>query len=215
MPQIPAEPLPTLGTLMPFGNSDFSNMHRAISDELGDHWRLFLFQGTALIVLGIIAVVAPLTATVAVDFFVGYLLLISGVVGLIAVFSARNLPAFLWGLVTAVLSAGVGAILIWNPVMGAISLTALLTWFFIVEGIFQIATSFPYREVTRNSWGWMVVSGVADLVMAAIIISGWPQTATWALGLLVGINLITSGWAIMMTALAGRRITLTGATAKA
>jgi uncharacterized membrane protein HdeD (DUF308 family) len=57
-----------------------------------------------------------------------------------------------------------------------------------------------------GSWGWMLVSGISDLALAAIIILGWPMTAGWALGLLVGINLITSGWAIVMTALAGRNV---------
>ena len=81
-----------------------------------------------------------------------------------------------------------------------------MTAFFIVEGIFQIGTSVAYRGVIGSSWGWMLASGVADLVLAAIIISGWPPTAAWVLGLVVGISLITSGWAIAMAAYAGRSV---------
>jgi uncharacterized membrane protein HdeD (DUF308 family) len=55
------------------------------------------------------------------------------------------------------------------------------------------------------SWGWLLISGIADLVLAAVIILGWPISAVWALGLLVGINLLTSGWALVMAAFAGRR----------
>ena len=187
-------------------NPGHDDMQRAISDALGAHWKLFLFQGVVMIILGVLAIAAPAVATIAVDIYVGWLFLLSGIVGLVAIFSAKNIPAFLWSLLTAALSAAVGVLLVWKPVEGALSLTLLLTAFFIVEGVFQIVTSVAYREVMRGTWGWMLVSGIADLVLAAIIIMGWPTTAVWALGLIVGINLITSGWAIVMAALAGRSV---------
>jgi uncharacterized membrane protein HdeD (DUF308 family) len=186
--------------------SDRSNMQRAISDALGAHWRLFLFQGVVMIILGVLAVAVPVAATIAVDIYFGALLLISGIVGLGAMLSAKDIPAFLWSLITAAVSAAAGALLIWKPVEGALSLTMLLTAFFIVEGVFQIVTSVAYRDVIGSSWGWMLASGVADLALAAIILLGWPVTAIWTLGLLVGINLLSSGLAIVMTAFAGRKV---------
>ncbi|HUK34412.1 MAG TPA: HdeD family acid-resistance protein [Vicinamibacterales bacterium] len=185
---------------------DSDDMQRAIGEALGAHWKLFLFQGVVLLILGILAVAAPAIATIAVDIYVGWLFLFGGVAGLVAIFSARNVPAFLWNLVTAALAAVIGVMLIWKPAAGALSLTLLLTTFFVVEGIFQLVASVAYRHVMRRSWGWMLVSGIADLVLAGIIVLGWPTTAVWALGLIVGINLITSGWAIVMTALSGRRL---------
>jgi uncharacterized membrane protein HdeD (DUF308 family) len=182
-------------------------MHRAVSDALGIHWRLFLFQGLVTLALGIFAVALPVAATIAVDIFIGWLFLVCGIVGLFAIFSTRNIPAFTWSLVTAALSTAIGILLIWHPVAGAQSLTILLTVLFLVEGVFQIATSIAYRDVVRESWGWMLTSGIADLVLVVIIILGWPMTANWALGLLVGVNLITSGFAVVMVAIAGRRIT--------
>lgn len=187
-------------------NRSSTDMQRAISDALSAHWKLFLFQGVVLIILGVLAVAVPAVATLAVDIFVGWLFLISGIVGLVAMFSAKNIPAFLWSLVTAAVSAAVGVLLIWKPVAGALSLTLVLAAFFVVEGIFQCVTSVAYRDVMRGSWSWMLVSGIADLALAAIVILGWPGTAAWALGLLVGINLITSGWAIVMAAIAGRSL---------
>jgi uncharacterized membrane protein HdeD (DUF308 family) len=172
-------------------------------------WRLLLFQGVILIVLGILAVVAPVAATIAVDVFVGWLFLIGGVIGLVAVFSTHDIPAFLWSLITAALSVALGVLLIWKPAEGALSLTLILTAFFIAEGIFQIATSIAYREVIAGSWGWMLASGISDLALAAIIILGWPITGAWMLGLLVGINLIMSGLAIVMVAFAGRDLVQT------
>jgi uncharacterized membrane protein HdeD (DUF308 family) len=159
-----------------------------------------------MIILGVLAVIAPVTATLAVDIYLGWLLLISGIVGLVAMFSAKDVPAFLWTLVTAALSLAVGVLLVWRPVAGALALTIVLTAFFIAEGIFQIVTSIGYRDVIAGSWVWMLVSGISDLVLALIIILGWPFTAVWALGLLVGINLITPGWAIVMAAFAGRDV---------
>jgi len=187
-------------------NPGLNDMQRAISDALGAHWKLLIFQGIVMIILGVFAFAVPVAATIAVDVYVGCLLLISGIVGLVTVFSTKNMPAFLWSLVTAALSVAVGALLIWKPVEGALSLTLLLTAFFIVEGVFQIATSVAYREAAGSSWGWMLVSGIADLVLAAIIIAGWPTTAVWVLGLVVGINLITSGWAIVMAAYAAHSV---------
>jgi uncharacterized membrane protein HdeD (DUF308 family) len=183
-----------------------SIMQHAISDALKTHWRLLLFQGLVMLLLGILAFAAPVAATIAVDIFVGWLFLISGVVGLVAVFSAKDIPAFLWSLITAALSVAAGVLLIWKPVEGALTLTLLLTAFFFAEGVFQIAASIAYRHVPGGSAGWMLLSGVADLVLVVLIFAGWPVTAAWTLGVLVAINLITSGLAIVMAALAGRRL---------
>jgi uncharacterized membrane protein HdeD (DUF308 family) len=192
-----------------------SEMQDALRDALRAHWRLFLFQGVVMIILGILAVAAPIMATIAVDIYVGWLFLFSGIVGLVATFSARDVPAFLWTLLTAALSMAVGVLLIWKPVEGAVSLTMVLTAFFIAEGIFQIVGSFTYRDVIPGSWGWMLVSGISDLVLAAVIIMSWPVSAAWALGLLVAINLLTSGWAIVITAIEARSVARTVAGAAA
>jgi len=109
-----------------------NDMQRAIGDALGANWRLLMVQGVVMVVLGVLAFAVPVAATIAVDIYIGCLLLISGIVGLIALFSAKDMPAFLWSLITAALSAAVGALLIWKPAEGALSLTLLLTAFFVV-----------------------------------------------------------------------------------
>jgi uncharacterized membrane protein HdeD (DUF308 family) len=187
-------------------NSIANPMHRAMTNALGIHWRLFLVQGIVTIFLGALAVALPVAATIAVDIFVGWLFLIAGAVGLVAMFSSKNVPAFLWTLVTAALSLVAGVVLIWRPLEGALTLTMILAALFLVEGIFQIVTSLAYRDVIRRSWGWMLASGICDVVLVAVIVFGWPMAATWWLGLLVGVNLITSGGAIVMVAVAGRDI---------
>ncbi len=136
-------------------------------------------------------------------------MLISGIGGLIALFAAEDVPAFLWTLLTAAFSLIAGVLLLWKPVEGAVSLTLVLTAFFIAEGIFQIAASISYRKAIPNSWGWMLASGIADLILVAIIISGWPGSAAWTLGILVGVSLLTSGVAAIMIAVAGRSVVKT------
>jgi len=185
-------------------DQDVSEMQSALKGALRAHWRLFLFQGVVMLILGVLAIAQPFVATIAVDIYIGWLFLISGIVGLVAMFSARDVPAFLWTLLTGALSLAIGVMLIWKPVEGAVSLTIVLTAFFIVEGIFQIVASFTYRDVVPDSWGWMLASGVCDLILAGIIIFSWPFSASWVLGLLVGVNLLTSGIAIVVVAIEGR-----------
>ena len=183
-----------------------SGMQRSVRDTVRLHWQLFLAQGIIMLVLGVLAIIWPGISTIAVDIYVGWLFLVSGIVGLFTMFLARDVQAFLWMLLTAALSLFVGVMLVWHPAQGAVSLTMVLTAFFIVEGIFQIVASLSYRDVFPGQWGWMLASGIADLVLAGIIISGWPGTAGWALGLIVGVNLITSGAAITTVALAARSL---------
>lgn len=187
-------------------NPTTSDMQRAFNETMGTYWVLFLVQGVIMIVLGVLAVIWPQISTVAADIYIGWIFLLSGIVGLVTMFWAPSIPAFLWSLLTAALSLIVGVLLLWHPVEGVVSLTMALIAFFIVEGIFQIAVAIKYRDSFPDSWGWMVMSGIADLVLAGLIISGWPGTASWALGLIVGVNLITSGLAITMAALAGRSL---------
>ena len=115
-----------------------SDMQDALKDALKTNWKLFLFQGIVMVILGILAVAWPAVATIAVDLYVGWLFLISGMVGLVAMFSVRDFPAFLWTLLTAALAMAAGVLLIWKPEQGAVSLTIVLTALFIAEGIFQI-----------------------------------------------------------------------------
>ena len=181
-------------------------MNGSIKEAVARHWRLLVAQGVLVILLGVLAIAAPMVATLAIELLIGWLFIVSGVAGLIAIFSSKDIHGFLWSVVTAALSAVIGVLLVWHPAAGAVSLTILLTTFFFAEGIFQTAASLAYREVLGGSWGFMLLSGVTDLVLAIIIIFGLPMSASWTIGIIVGINLLTSGYAILTVAFAGRRI---------
>jgi uncharacterized membrane protein HdeD (DUF308 family) len=183
-----------------------NEMRRGIEETMQAHWALFLTQGVIMIILGALAVIWPQISTVAVDIYIGWMFLLSGIVGLATMFLAPSASSFLWSLLTAALTLVVGVLLLWHPVEGTVSLTLVLIAFFAAEGVFQIAAAFRYRDTFPESWGWMLMSGIADLILAGLMISGWPGTAIWALGLIAGVNLMTSGLAITMAALAGRSL---------
>jgi uncharacterized membrane protein HdeD (DUF308 family) len=183
---------------------DVNQLQRAFSQSIREHWKLFLIEGIVLVILGLLAIVVPPLATIAVAIFIGWLFLISGIAGLITTFGARHAPGFWWSLLSAVLAIAAGLVLLAWPVSGAISLTLLLIVFFIIEGVLSIMYALDHKRELTGQWGWMLVSGIIDLVLAAIIFAGLPGTAAWALGLLVGINMLFGGSAMIAMALHAR-----------
>ena len=184
--------------------SDIDRIKVAVSTSLQAHWLLFLVEGIVLLLVGLAALVLPLIATVAVAIIIGWLLLMSGIVGLIATFRMRQAPGFGWSLVSAVLGIAVGVLLLWWPLSGALSLTVLLTVFFVIEGVASIFYSLEHKRELSARWGWMLVSGALDLILGGLIFLGLPGTAAWAIGLLVGISMVFGGSAIISMALLAR-----------
>ena len=181
-----------------------SELQTAFSQAVRTHWKLFLIEGIILVILGLIAIVVPPLATIAATIFIGWLFLISGVAGLITTFGARHAPGFWWSLLSAVLGIAAGVVLLGWPISGAISLTLLLIAFFIIEGVLSIMYAFEHKRELTGQWVWMLVSGIIDLVLAAMIWAGLPSTAVWALGLLVGINMLFGGSAMIAIAMHAR-----------
>jgi uncharacterized membrane protein HdeD (DUF308 family) len=180
------------------------HMQATVAQAVHRHWTLFMVQGILMIVLGLIAVAEPLVATLAVEIFAGWIFLFGGIVALIGLFRARHMPGFVWGLISAVLAILVGLFLIARPLAGILSLTLVLAGFFAAQGVLEIIAAFEQRALLPRSWFWMLLNGVIDLFLAGIIMAGWPGSAAWVLGLLVGINLFMTGLALVMTAVACR-----------
>jgi len=183
---------------------DIAKFQRAVASALHEHWVLFLVEGVVLLVLGATAVVLPLLATLALTIIIGWLFLVSGVVGLITSFWMRQAPGFWWSLISAVLGVAVGFVLLASPLSGAVSLTLVLVVFFIIEGAASIMFALDHKRELTGKWGWMLVSGIVDLVLGAMIFGGLPSTAAWAIGLLVGINMVFGGAALIAMALHAR-----------
>jgi len=168
------------------------------------HWVLFLSEGIALVILGFLALMAPRIASVAATVFFGWILLLSGIVGLIATFRARHAPGFAWSLLSALVGIVAGALLLGWPLQGTFSLTAVLIAFLLVEGGVSIMYALEHRSALSHRWGWMLASGILDVALGVLLFVGLPGTAFWALGLLLGINLLFGGWALILMALRAR-----------
>jgi uncharacterized membrane protein HdeD (DUF308 family) len=180
---------------------DFSSAQRAVVQTMREHWVLFLVEGIVLVLLGLLAIVVPPLATLAVTILVGWLFLISGVLGLFTTFWAKGVPGFWWSLVSAIIGIVAGVVLLAWPISGTVSLTLVLIVFFIMEGVASIMYGIEHRKEASSRAGWIIASGVIDLILAAIIFSGLPGSAAWALGLLVGINMVFGGTSLVAMAL--------------
>jgi uncharacterized membrane protein HdeD (DUF308 family) len=184
--------------------SEAREIRSAISAAMHRHWGLFLLEGIVLIVLGSLAVLVPAVASVAATIVFGWILLLSGVTGLITTLRARKAPGFGWALLSAIIAIAAGVVLLAMPVQGTLSLTAVLIAFLFVEGVASILYAFEHRKGLTGRWSWMLASGIIDVLLALILMAGLPGTAVWALGLLIGINMIFGGWALVWMALHAR-----------
>ena len=189
---------------MSTNNADLDKLRSSVTRSLHAHWRLFLAEGIVLLILGLLAIIVPQIATIAVAVFIGWILLVSGAVGLLATFRMRTAPGFWWSLISAILGIVAGILLFRSPVSGALSLTVILTVFLIIEGIVSILFALEHKRELSGRWGAMLFSGLVDLFLAGIIIEGLPGTAAWAIGLLIGVNLVFGGTALIAMALHAR-----------
>ena len=194
---------------------EIQQVRERVSGAVSRHWKMFLFEGIVLLILGTLAVLAPVIASVAATVFFGWLLLVSGVVGLIATLRARGAPGFGWSLVSALLGIVAGGLLLFYPLQGTLSLTAVLIAFLVVEGVVSIMYALEHRSALSGRWGWMLASGILDVALGIFLFLGLPGTALWALGLLIGIYMLFGGWALVFMALHARPKTNTVAAAPA
>ena len=190
---------------MSTNQANIEGIRRDVTKALHDHWALYLVEGVVLIVLGATAIALPPLATLVVTILIGWLIFLSGIVGLFTTFWMRRAPGFWWSLLSAVLAVVVGVLLLAMPASGAISLTILLVVFFVIEGAASIMFALDHKRELSGQWGWMLVSGVVDLILAALIFAGLPSTSAWAIGLLIGINMIFGGVALTAMALHARK----------
>ena len=167
-------------------------------------WWLFFVLGLVSIVVGFLAISSryiALTTWATVVFF-GVLLLIAGITEVVQAVMVRNWRGFALHLLTAALYLIVGLFMLEEPDQGAKVLTLLIGAAFLVGGVLRIVFALVQRF---HSWPWVVLHGVVDLFLGGIILSGWPESSLWVIGLLLGIDLIFPGWAWVILALTVRR----------
>ena len=197
-------------------HSDSDRVSETATRPIHDHWILFVVEGAALILLGLLAIIIPSIASANVTVILGWLFLVSGTLGLATTYWARQAPGFWWSLVSALLAIVVGVVLIANksqdlygglmgwPFEKIGPLRLILVLFFLIEGGASIMFAFEHRRRLSGRWTWMLASGVVDIVLASIIIFDLPGTSAWTMGLLVGINMILGGFALIAMGLHAR-----------
>ncbi|MDA3868985.1 MAG: HdeD family acid-resistance protein [Gammaproteobacteria bacterium] len=179
------------------------NTFSIFSEDVKRYHRWFMVLGLIMIALGTAAILFPFVATMAVEILIGWIFVISGAFGIVHAFGVRKWKGFSFSLLGAVLSLAIGIILLFYPMAGMLSLTLLLAAFFLVSGIFRVILAFSLRPA--DHWGWLMVSGVLAFVLAILVMMQWPTSATWFIGVLVGIDLIFSGWMFLTMSIMVRR----------
>jgi uncharacterized membrane protein HdeD (DUF308 family) len=186
-------------------NKEISRLQSQMRAAVKAHWKAFLFEGILFAILGFAAMVVPPLASLAITIFLGWMFLISGIGGLILTFWAREMPGFWWSLISAAVAVLAGGILLARPVQGVLTLTIVVGAYFLAEGVATIMYALEHRQELSGRWSWLLVAGILDILVSFIIIAGLPGSAEWALGLLVGINLVFGGATLIGMALAARK----------
>ena len=171
--------------------------------QITDNWGWFLALGILLIAAGAAAIAFPLLSTIATKIALGWIFLIAGALIVVHAFSIRRWQGFLLGLLIGALYLVAGGWLAFTPFAGIIALTILLAALFLAEGVLEVIMAVRVRP--HEGWGWLLVSGVVAIAVGVLIAAELPSSAAWAIGLLTGINLLSSGVSFVALALAGRR----------
>lgn len=180
-----------------------------IKTALGKSWKMLLTAGIISVVLGAIAIIVPPLASVTITYLVGILLLIGAVAYVAEAISRGSTGHRIWSAVLAVLYVFAGVWLIVNPVSGTITLTWILAIFFLLIGVLRLIAGISSRGKVPNA-GWTIINGVLSILIAVLVIGDLPSSAAWAIGLLVGIQLLFDGIALIATAMAGKQLAESG-----
>lgn len=184
------------------GSDSAENVAELGIKAVRERWGWFLALGILMVVLGMTAIGAPLASGVAVNLIVGWLLVISGVAHGIHAFKASGWRGGLVQALCGLLYLGVGWMMITNPVAGLLALTVTVLVYFIASGIFKIILAVRVENLPQR--GWVTLTGILSLVLAIYIGGQFPSSAMWVIGMLFGIEMIFSGWAFIMIAMAAR-----------
>jgi uncharacterized membrane protein HdeD (DUF308 family) len=157
-----------------------------------------------MILAGLLAIVAPMAAGIAVTVVVGWLLVFSGAAHLVFAWHTRTTGAFIWELLLGIAYILVGAYVLRNPVAGLASLTLALAIYLLAEGILELVMSFRLRPMAGSTW--LLLDGIITLILAILIWRSWPSSGPWVIGTLVGISMLFSGVSRLMLSLAARSV---------
>jgi uncharacterized membrane protein HdeD (DUF308 family) len=163
----------------------------------------FIGLGIALAILGTLAIVLPPLASLATTVVLGFLLIAAGIAEAAHALANRRWAAYGWELAGGIVHLIAGALVVAFPLTGTLALTLVLAVFLLAEGVLRLIRASQHRHVQGN--GWLVFDGIVSIALGLLIGVGWPSTAAWALGLLVGVNMLLGGSEMLFIGLAAGR----------
>lgn len=166
------------------------------------NWSIFL--SLCLIVAGFFTLLVPFIGGIGIAIFVGWAMVVSGITHFIFAFKTHAAGSLLWELLLGAVYLISGVYILVHPFVGLASLTLLLAIYLFVEALFEVIHYFQVRA--QSGAGWLLVDGVITFILAVMIWKSWPASALWAIGTLVGISMLFSGFSRLMIALAARRV---------
>jgi uncharacterized membrane protein HdeD (DUF308 family) len=168
----------------PYHDTHFTDRIRA-----GSNWLFWV--GLAMVVLGIVAIVFPMMSTLVAELMVGWMLLFSGGITLWGSFSIHGTGPFFGALLLGLLSVATGVFLLFHPLAGVMALTLLVAFILSLQGAVEVSFALSMRPV--DGWVGVLLSGLASIVLAIVIAAGWPAISAVALGIILGVNFLTTG----------------------
>jgi len=174
------------------------------TDEAMKNSGVLIFLGVLTVIFGVVAIGSPLITGVAVAVFVGFLLLASGVARIVHSLKSKQWGTGFWGTLIGVLGVAAGLLMIFRPLVSLVTMTMLLAIYFLVDGISEIIAAFKIKP--DHGWGWVLFNGIIAVVLGLMIWRQWPVSGAWAIGLLVGIHILLTGWSMIILGSGARRI---------
>ena len=162
-------------------------------EELHEDRCTVFIEGCLLLLLGCVAIVVSFLTGIVISVPVGWLLILSGLLGLWTGWSMRRVEGSGWALLSSVVALLAGAAFFAWPVGGLVSLTLMLGAYLTVDGVATYSQALQHRRVKIRNWGWLLVNGVLDILLAVVIVLWWPGVNAWLIGVIVGVGLIFAG----------------------
>jgi uncharacterized membrane protein HdeD (DUF308 family) len=186
-----------------FTRSNVVVFERLDAVRRGRGW--FIALGAALMILGVLAVAVPFAATLVTTIFLGWLLIVVGIVHGVHALRSRTWQGFPWEVLSAALHLTAGVLLIAFPIAGTLTLTLVLAALFTAEGLLKTVRAVQHRGMPR--WGFLLFDGLITLALGILVWTQWPAAAVWLIGLLVGVHLLVGGMSMLFLAASARRLT--------
>jgi uncharacterized membrane protein HdeD (DUF308 family) len=165
-------------------------------------WSIAL--GIALILFGIFFIIVPIFGGIAVSLFFGWLILLGSMAHFTYAWFQRRVGSVLWQVLIAFVYFIAAFWIFWHPIGGVAALTLILAIYIGAEGILELATFFAMHALPGTRW--FLVDGIISLILAGLILIGWPSSSLWAIGTLVGISFLMSGIARLSMPMSQRRL---------